>query len=160
MTISTHDPRQQHLVDPDASAPSPVDLAWAAGFLDGEGCIHISKQRYAGKRTPTYRLGVHIAQNDRSVLEAFCQAVGLLAPIYPVKRASNHRKQCYTLNFNGHVALRLLRLLTGFLKRKQQEAQAAFAFWAEGGIGVPGNGQPVPALPRSDSFPQICLALT
>ncbi len=112
-----------------------ADLAWAAGFIDGEGCIHIAKQRYPDRRTCSYRLGVFITQNDKSVLEHLRRVVGIDAPIFAVKRADNHKRQCYTLNYAGRHALRLLALLRDFLQRKRAEAQAALDFWAEGRMG-------------------------
>lgn len=114
---------------------SEIRLAWAAGFLDGEGCIHIAKQRYKGTRADTYRLGVHVTQNDRTVLERFREVVGIDAPIYRVKRAKNHRRQCFTLNFSGRSALALITLLLEFLERKRDEAQAALDFWLNGRVG-------------------------
>lgn len=120
--------------EPRKSRPE-IRLAWAAGFLDGEGCIHIAKQRYRTARSDTYRLGVHVTQNDRTVLERFREAVGIDAPIYRVKRAKNHRRQCFTLNFSGRSALALLNLLLEFLERKRDEAQAALDFWANGRVG-------------------------
>jgi len=110
-------------------------LGWAAGFLDGEGCIHIAKQIYSSRRSCTYRLGVHVTQNDRSALEHFRRVVGIDAPIYLVKRAANHRRQCYTLNFSGEKALHLLNKLLPFLQRKYLEAKAAIGFWAESRVG-------------------------
>jgi len=129
-------------------APNPpttslyqADLAWAAGFLDGEGCIHIAKQRYRSGRNHTYRLGVHVTQNDRPALQALCQAIGFSAPIYATKRAHNHRRQCYTVNFTGHSALRLLQAVMPYLRRKLSEAKAALQFWDEGCMGRRGGGK-------------------
>ncbi len=110
-------------------------MGWAAGFIDGEGCIHIAKQRYRSKRSDTYRLGVFVTQNDKSVLEHLRDVVGIDAPIFLVKRARNHTRQCYTLNFTGKDALRLLSLLLDFLHRKRAEAWAALEFWAVGRMG-------------------------
>lgn len=124
-----------------ASSAPESDLAWAAGFLDGEGCIHIAKQRYRGRRSDTYRLGVYVTQNDRPALQAFCDAVGIQAPIYPIQRAENHSRQCYTLNFNGRNALRLLKAVMPHLRRKLREAKAALRFWTEGRMGVPSDGR-------------------
>jgi hypothetical protein len=130
--MSVPEPRNE----PESSPSQPsFRLAWAAGFLDGEGCIHIAKQRYRSARSDTYRLGVHVTQNDLAVLERFREFVGIHAPIYPVKRAPNHRRQCFTLNFSGHSALALLSLLLGFLVRKREEAQAALDFWTNGRVG-------------------------
>jgi hypothetical protein len=84
---------------------------------------------------------VHITQNDRSVLEYLRQAVGIDARIYPVKRARNHTRQCFTLNFSGRSALRLLSLLKEFLQRKRAEAQAALDFWVNGRMGIRFGGR-------------------
>jgi LAGLIDADG endonuclease len=126
----SHNPPESHY------SRREIRLAWAAGFLDGEGCIHIAKQRYRSERSVTYRLGVHVTQNDRTVLERFREAVGIDAPIYRLKRAKNHRRQCFTLNFSGHSALALLTVLLAYLERKRNEAQAALDFWARGRVGV------------------------
>jgi len=121
--------------------PQKSDLARAAAFLDSEGCINIARQRYQNGRSDTYRLGVYVAQNNLQVLEAFRTAVGIVAPIYATKRADNHSRQCYSLNFSGHSARRLLIALMPYLRRKLEEATAALEFWTEGCIGVPGPGK-------------------
>ncbi len=110
-------------------------VQWAAGFVDGEACIHIAKQRYRTKRRDTYRLGIYLTQNDLNVLEHFRDGVGVAAPIYEVKRTRQHRRQCYTLNYNGAKAMRVISLLAPHLVRKRSEADAAEAFWTFGRIG-------------------------
>ena len=129
----------------ESDSPEPVpqksDLARAAAFLDGEACIAIARQRHQNGRPDTYRLGVHIAQNDLQVLEAFRTAVGIGAPIYATKRADNHSHQSYSLSFSGRSAQRLLTTLMPYLRRKLAEATAALEFWTEGRIGVPGPGK-------------------
>ena len=40
-----------------------------------------------------------IMQNDLSTLRHFIKAVGIKAPIYKVRMAANHSRQCYTLNY-------------------------------------------------------------
>lgn len=127
------------------SSPEVAQLAWAAGFLDGEACIHIAKQRYKSGRSDTYRLGVYITQNDLPSLEELRDAVGIQAPIYGTRRAENHTRQCYTLNFNGRKALHLLQLVGQYLRRKRGEADAGLRFWVDGRMGMPSGGKPVPA---------------
>lgn len=57
--------------------PNREELAWAAGFFDGEGCIYIApiKPRYKA-------LGIDIGQVDRRVLDRFRAAVGDLGKVY------------------------------------------------------------------------------
>lgn len=113
------------------SLASAADLAWAAGFTDGEGCIHLARQRYKNSnRSDCYRLNVHITQNDLGLLQHFRDVVGVDGRIYPVKLAANHNKQCYTLNFVGNKAVALLQVLRPYLRRKLAEANAALAYWS------------------------------
>jgi hypothetical protein len=109
---------------PCTAPPSSLEFTvqWAAGFVDGEGCIHIAKQRYRTKRRDTYRLGIYLTQNDLKVLEHFRDGVGVAAPIYKVKRTRQHRRQCYTLNYNSANAMRVISLLAPHLVRKRPEA--------------------------------------
>lgn len=110
-------------------------IEWAAGFLDGEGCIHIARQTYRGKRGATFVLRVYIVQNNREVLEHFRDGVGIDARIYKVKRLTAHNKQVYTLNFQGKKALSLIAMLAPHLVRKREEAQVAMTYWVEGRVG-------------------------
>jgi hypothetical protein len=110
-------------------------IEWAAGFVDGEGCIHIARQTYRGKRRETWKLRCYISQNDLEVLEHFRGAVGIDAPIYKVRRTKQQNKQVYTLNFEGKKAMALVALLMPHLIRKREEAQAAMTYWVEGRVG-------------------------
>ena len=124
-------------------AKPAFSLAWAAGFVDGEGCISIFKQRYRDpKRKLSYRLGFCIMQNDLEVLEHFRVGMGITEPIYKVKRRPQHSRQVYTLICSGKNALRLITTLLPFLVRKREEAQTAVAYWEDcmGGKRPGGKG--------------------
>src|SRR5258708_31034703 len=54
-----------------------LELAWAAGFFDGEG--HVSASRQAGKRS--CNMCIQIAQTDPEVLHRFRAAVGGLGNV-------------------------------------------------------------------------------
>jgi len=113
-------------------APRP-SLEWAAGMLDGDGCIAIVKQPYPD-RNPIYRLTVSVCQNCLQTLEHFRRSVGVDGVIYAVKRKLEHNKQVYTLNYSGPRALLVIRRLRGFLVRKRPEAQVAISFCLNGQI--------------------------
>ena len=110
-------------------------IEWAAGFLDGEGCIHIARQTYRGKRRCTHVLRVYVVQANLEVLEHFRDGVGIDVRIYKVRRLTAHNKQVYTLNFQGKKALALIALLAPHLVRKREEAQVAMTYWVEGRVG-------------------------
>ncbi|MES2840016.1 MAG: hypothetical protein V4794_07045 [Pseudomonadota bacterium] len=113
-------------------APRP-SLEWAAGMLDGDGCIAIVKQPYPD-RNPIYRLTVSVCQNCLQTLEHFRRSVGVDGVIYAVKRKLEHNKQVYTLNYSGPRALLVIRRLRACLVRKRPEAQVAISFCLNGQI--------------------------
>jgi hypothetical protein len=128
-----------------ASRGQPIFSAeWAAGFIDGEGCIHIAKQTYPTKKATCFRLRVSITQNDRAVLEHFKCGVGLDACLTRVKQQRYHSKPVFTLNYDGENALKLLLLVEPHLIRKRAEAHAGIRFWVEGGIGQHSGKKGVP----------------
>lgn len=110
-----------------------LSLEWAAGMLDGDGCIAIVKQPFAN-RNPIYRLTVSVCQNCLQTLEHFRRSVGVDGVIYAVKRKLEHNKQVYTLNYSGPRALMVIRRLRAFLVRKRPEALVAISFCLNGQI--------------------------
>jgi hypothetical protein len=50
------------------------ELAWAAGFFDGEGHIGVRRN---GPSFPSRRIGLHVGQADRRPLDRFLRAVGV-----------------------------------------------------------------------------------
>lgn len=112
--------------------PRP-SLEWAAGMLDGDGCIAIVKQPFANRRS-IFRLIVSISQNCLQTLEHFQRCVNVPSIIYAVRRQIGHNKQVYTLNFTGPNAMRLVELLHDYLVRKRQEATVALSFCENGQI--------------------------
>ena len=54
---------------------NPIVLAWAAGFVDGEGCIRIAKRK--NPSNPVYSLEITISQNCIETLEHFKEVLGI-----------------------------------------------------------------------------------
>jgi hypothetical protein len=113
--------------------PTP-NPAWAAGMLDGDGCISIFKQRYTS-RTATYRLVVQITENCLKTLEHFRECVGDIGPIHEVTRRISHNKQVYALIYSGPKAVRGLQRLAPHLVRKRAKAEVALSFIDKGRVG-------------------------
>jgi hypothetical protein len=126
------------------AAPDPVRLAWVAGFIDGEGCIHISKQQRPGWLNPTYRLTLTITQNHLGVLERVRDVLGLQHHIHAVPQRMQHNKQMHTLVYDGVHALRAIAMVSRYLVRKRKEARVALSYRRRGWMScLPGpNGFP------------------
>lgn len=122
--------------------PRP-SLAWAAGMLDGDGCVAIVKQTYPN-RASTYRLVVQVTQNCLQTLKHFRVCVGVPAPIHEVKRRIGHNRQVYALMYSGPKAVLVLQRLAAHLVRKRPEAEVALSFIEKGQVGRRFGGRGVP----------------
>lgn len=118
-----------------ASIQQIIDLAWAAGFIDGEGWIGIARQTRKGYDTITHRLKVAITQNNLEVLEHLKNVIGESGAITKGIRTEKMNRQSYALVFDSQHALNAIRKVRPFLKRKSYEADAVFAMWEEGLMG-------------------------
>ena len=125
--------------------PDAIDLAWAAGFADGEACISLARQTYKdARRRPTFRLRFDVVQNHREVLLHFETCVGISGRLYATKRTTATNRQTYHLTYDGAAAYAVVRRLIPWLVRKRPEAQVAMAYverarpgWHPGPRGCP-----------------------
>ena len=97
-----------------------VDIAWAAGLFEGEGCISIKKD-YKG-------VGLQMVGTDRDVLERMCNLFG--GSIYTMsmaKRPAHHKQQySWTLQKRDKVMSALEKMLPFFGQRRACKALDAF----------------------------------
>lgn len=83
-----------------------TELAWAAGFFDGEGCAHIAWTTVSKRTGKTLAYPqVSISQSGESgkeILERFNDAVGGIGRLYgPWKPAKNQKQIRFQLEFSG-----------------------------------------------------------
>ena len=103
------------------------ELAWAAGFFDGEGTTRAKPSQYTrGDKVRGVSLGLTVPQSERSVLERFNKATLNLGQIYgPYHTKAG--KPTYVLgvhDFEGVQAV--IAMLWSFLSEpKRLQAQAA-----------------------------------
>lgn len=113
-----------------------TDLAWAAGIIDGEGCIYISRhapvKKYGGLN-PSYTLGLRVVMGHegaiRRLLELF-QVGG----VYLVDQKRNKAKREWNDAWAYMVSARklepVLRAIYPYLIVKKAESEVAFEFLA------------------------------
>ncbi|GAC1505565.1 MAG: hypothetical protein NVS1B6_13490 [Steroidobacteraceae bacterium] len=105
-----------------------TDLAWAVGFIDGEACIRIGRNRSRGRVNPIYRLEVAISQNVRSTLEHCQRVIGLKSSICLMPPQSGQRRRSHLLTYSCAAARDMLQLVQPYLVRKKAEATLGLDF--------------------------------
>jgi hypothetical protein len=116
-----------------------TDLAWAAGFVDGEGCITVVNQTYRPKngkqRPPTTRFKFVINQNCRSTLDRLQKILNETGYLNEVPFTEGLNRRSYTLHYDGKHALRAIKKLEPYLYRKRQYVHVAEKLFEEGKLG-------------------------
>ena len=98
---------------------SHTELAWAAGFFDGEGSMSLIKQ--GGHRYPR----LHLEQVDREVLDRFNNAIGNLGIVfgpYTRKDAPAHHKPHFKFAVQSWVKVQAtIALIWSYLSSVKRE---------------------------------------
>jgi hypothetical protein len=117
-----------------------VELAWFAGFFDGEGCVRIQKQPN-GRYAPSYTLTVSVTNTDHATLNKFQTAFG--GTIGDKRTTSNKAwwTQAWAWRLNGIAAMRFLECIRPYAVLKRPEIAIGLEFVA--GVN-PANSRPVP----------------
>lgn len=97
------------------------DLHWAAGILEGEGCICIHG---AGRRGYTI-LSVAVQMTDRDAIEEFVRLWPVVKVMEPKGKA--HHKQRYEWRLRGGTAADFLRQLQPYLRTPRVRQKVALA---------------------------------
>jgi hypothetical protein len=96
------------------------ELAWAAGFFDGEGCFSYSE---AGQY-----VCISITQSERHPLDRFCEAVGtgkVHGPYRQHQRDRWSKKPQYVFRSNGHDAVQAIAAMLWFKLGPTKRLQAS-----------------------------------
>ena len=108
-----------------------LELAWAAGFFDGEGSTNISKTRTG------WYLRISIIQNDREVLDRFHKALAGLGKVTGPNQYSYNKNPWYSYSLTGSKAHEALNLLFPYLSSvKREQALAVIKKIRENAPGV------------------------
>lgn len=104
----------------------PVNYAYLAGILDGEGCLRVSKNHQANMTSPFYQSAVQVGMQDYRVLEMFKRAFG--GSVYK-ERVVHGRLPVYRWRINSkRGTIKLLKKLLPYLVTKKEQAEALMEF--------------------------------
>jgi hypothetical protein len=108
--------------------PSPTDLAYIAGFVDGEGTIGIyRKYDLRADWAPGYAERIIIVQVDRRPLD-FIKQFFPRGSLSKKKKYHEHYRQAYALKYSHTQAYELAKALLPYLQVKRAQAEALIEF--------------------------------
>lgn len=116
---------------------TPRELAYAAGFFDGEGSVTIAARKPYGRSvSPHHNLLLQTANTDRPLLIWFQEKWGGSL----IDQRNNHYnprcRPCWSWKINGWPAVRFLHQVLPFLRSKRVQADLALAFYYERTLGA------------------------
>lgn len=106
-----------------------MDIKYAAGFFDGEGCVAFHKgprtDRAGGER---YRFGAQVTNTYLPILESFQARWGGSITIQQSKKYNPKWRNAAIWRVNGQLAEDFLMELLPHLVEKRDQAEAALSF--------------------------------
>lgn len=106
--------------------PSEAEVAWFAGFCDGEGCIYLHRRIKQGNRI-SYNLQMQIGSTYFPVLPKIQEMWGAGRITQSYESRSN-RKPSYFWVANANNALYILETIYPYLTIKRSDAEIAISF--------------------------------
>ncbi len=99
------------------------ELAWAAGFFDGEGCIlAYRRKKLDGSRRELADLRFAVVQTDLRPLQRFHEAIGGIGTIREVVPSGFGKKRKWQLQIYRHEHVQaVVAMLWAFLSAPKQE---------------------------------------
>lgn len=121
-----------------------ADLAWSAGFIDGDGCISAVLQRHRDRKTCGLRIRLCVVQNDHHTLHHLQRVLGIPGHLHAVKRQPSQNRTVYQLQYDQKHAIAVLKQIRPYLIRKGPEADVCMQLFIDGWLD---------RLPGRDGFP-------
>lgn len=114
----------------DLQNAKPEELAYAAGFFDGEGCILFKMPKREGGRPS---LEIAVSQSEEGVLEVLRELLGGTINYTPPEKLprrkdGNLARPRWVWRAGGRTARRALEYMHQYLWVKKREADLAFTF--------------------------------
>lgn len=116
----------------DDSMGQALKLAWAAGFVDGDGCLCPVVQRHKGRATNSIRIRLVVTQNDHHVLDVLQRVLGERRALNGLKRQDGQNRHPYQLQYDGGHAIAAIKKIRPYLIRKAREADLCIQLFVEG----------------------------
>lgn len=120
--------------------PSKLELAWAAGFIDGEGSIHI---RIDNSRTnPKYTLIVTVTNTHEESIARIKTIFEGCGTTPDIKMRSGNKKKVYRFTSSCNGAYNILKLIAPYVVVKRKQVDLGIEFQLQPYINMGSIGQP------------------
>lgn len=150
---------------------SPTDLAWAAGFIDGEGYVTVYKKNPIwrtpkGPRTgrprlegTTFYIQVVVVNRNPAPIDKLVELFG--GTRYVRDRSGSYKNDYFHWRICGAPALAALELIIPFLVGKRELAETCISFehWYRATRPKPGEAMPPERRAQAEMYHQQCRAL-
>jgi DNA-binding CsgD family transcriptional regulator len=121
--------RDHAVMEHGSSALTPIDIAWLAGLVEGEGNISINGRSFT----------IRIKMADHDVVERASALLG--GKLYPVKAPRSGWKAMWLTQVKGATAAGWAMTLYPWLgRRRRQQVRDALAHWRRQGNGAINTG--------------------
>lgn len=113
------------------TVPTQLDKAYAAGILDGEGCITIPRHAHsaAHKRNPGHSLRIEVASIDRELIDWLAERwPATVSQNGPYKAHGPNAKPQYHFILTSKRAEKFIRDVLPFVVIKQRQCLLGLAF--------------------------------
>ncbi len=109
-----------------------TDLAYAAGIIDGDGCIYIDRFKDKKKKHGlyTYVLRVKVCQSDNQAVIWLSETFGGSWREYPYHKYkySANKKPLFIWQINNMKAVELLKIIKPYMKIKIKQAETGIQY--------------------------------
>ena len=105
-----------------------IDAAYAAGLIDGEGCIFIGRTHHRRDNRIAHYLQLKVSMIDKEPLDWLQETFCTQCVVAKESRKSKGWNDIWTWRATGRTAENILKHLLPFLKVKRAEAKLALAF--------------------------------
>lgn len=112
---------------------SRLNLAWAAGLIDGEGCISLTRrmpQKTNGAVNPNYRLVLKVTMCHEETILLLHRMFGL-GTVQSQKQSQSYWSKPWTWFCNATDAEKVLKKILPYMITKREEAEVALKFLSE-----------------------------
>ena len=107
------------------------EIAWAAGFFDGEGSVGLRNMKNL-QRPHAKTLTLQICQCERYPLDEFRRILGLAQKVHGPYYKASTKLPVFKIDVVNKTAVDALHLMLPFLRtRRQQQASDMIAQWLE-----------------------------